>query len=633
MKMRPPATPIINIDPYFSVWTEESVLKNTVHWTGSPNSMSGRVFIDGNEYHFLGLKTQAEQNVPDMKIEKLEIDAFSTIITYVNDAIRLTVHFTSPMLVDDLYYASRPVAYCKVRYESVDQKSHTVTVRFTVSEELVLNRKGEGRALAYKAEITGVTAIKMGNGVQNVLWRSGDDLRIDWGYLYLGVHGEGKVDHTVIDDMYAICAQAEVKNEVLFLFAYDDIESIQYFGENLKAYWKKDGKTIEEAIAEAANEYDTLLARCNTFSDKIRKDAVAAGSEKYAELLLLSVRQIMAAHKLVVDGDGNNLYISKECYSNGCAATVDVTYPSAPIFLLYNTELLKGMLRPIMHYTNTNEWCFDFAPHDAGQYPLVNGQVYGVKRDSDGKADINKNKQMPVEECGNMIILFAAICDAENDVSFVKPYLNTIRQWNQYLMKYGLDPENQLCTDDFAGHLAHNVNLSIKAVMGIAGYSRILYRLGEIAQADAMMKTAREYAEDLVQRAVNPDGSYRLAFDKVGTFSLKYNSVWDKLWYTDLFPGEFYKGEIARYKRELLPYGVPLDSREKYTKADWLVWVASLAENKDDFNLFIDSLWSAYHTMRTRVPMTDWYFCDTSHMRGFRHRTVLGGLFIRLMFQ
>ena len=76
---------------------------------------------------------------------------------------------------------------------------------------------------------------------------------------------------------------------------------------------------------------------------------------------------------------------------------------------------------------------------------------------------------------------------------------------------------------------------------------------------------------------------------------------------------------------------MPLDSREKYTKSDWLVWVATLADNKDDFEFFADLLWNAYNTMRTRVPMTDWYYTDTSEMVGFRHRTVQGGLFIRLM--
>ena len=247
-------------------------------------------------------------------------------------------------------------------------------------------------------------------------------------------------------------------------------------------------------------------------------------------------------------------------------------------------------------------------------------------------AGINKAGQMPVEECGNMIILFAAICDAEDDISFVKPHLVTVIMWSEYLIQYGLDPENQLCTDDFAGHLAHNVNLSIKAIMGIAGYSRILARAGETAEAERLMDIAKTYAASVLERAVNSDGSHRLAYDKPETFSLKYNAIWDKLWGTKLFPDSFYEGEIARYKKEIMPYGVPLDSREKYTKSDWLVWVASMCKDPADFTFLTDSLWAAYNTMRTWVPMSDWYYCDTAHMCGFQHRTVQGGLFIKLMF-
>ena len=283
-----------------------------------------------------------------------------------------------------------------------------------------------------------------------------------------------------------------------------------------------------------------------------------------------------------------------------------------------------------MKYAATDKWSFDFAPHDVGQYPLLNGQVYGMNRTT---SVIERKYQMPVEECGNMIILFAAIADADNDVSFAKEHIETIRKWNKYLIEYGLDPENQLCTDDFAGHLAHNVNLSIKAIMGIAGYARILEKLGDTETAAETMATAKAYAASVMERAKNSDGSYRLAFDRPGTFSLKYNAIWDKLWGTNLFPAEFYSGEIERYKKELLPYGVPLDSREKYTKSDWLVWAASLADNKEDFNCLVDSLWAAYNTMRTIAPMTDWYYADTSHMRGFRHRNVQGGLFIKMMFK
>ena len=77
---------------------------------------------------------------------------------------------------------------------------------------------------------------------------------------------------------------------------------------------------------------------------------------------------------------------------------------------------------------------------------------------------------------------------------------------------------------------------------------------------------------------------------------------------------------------------MPLDSREKYTKSDWTVWAACFADKPEDFEFFAGLLWNAYNTMRSRVPMTDWYYADTSEMVGFRNRTVQGGLFIRLLF-
>lgn len=619
MQMRMPSIPLITVDPYFSVWTDNINKKPTTHWTAAENNIIGHVCVDGKVYRFLG-----DDDKKAMNVVSVDADTFSTTVVYEDAGVRLTAKFTSPMLVTDLYYASRPVSYLKLSYESIDDKEHKLTAKIFVSEELVLNKSGEGRAWSENVDIDGLSCVKIGSGEQKVLWRSGDDVRIDWGYCYLAVNGEAKTGNSVIEGLYAVYAEKEIENDALFLFAYDDIESMVYFGENIKAYWKNGGKTIEEAIQEAADEYDVLLEKCNAFSQKLFADATAKGGEKYAELLMLAYRQVMAAHKLVVDKDGNNLYISKECFSNGCAATVDVTYPSAPMYLLYNTELLKGMLRPIFRYANTDEWKFDFAPHDAGQYPLVNGQVYGE----------NALKwQMPVEECGNMIILVSAICKADGDYTFAKENFDILEKWSKYLVKYGKDPEHQLCTDDFAGHLAHNCNLSLKAIMGMTGFAEILKNLGKNDEAEKLLATAKEYADSFIENAENPDGSYRLAYDREGTFSLKYNAVWDKIWNTGLFPEKFFKNEIERYKKEALPYGVPLDSREKYTKSDWLIWAACLADSKEDFEFLAELLWNAYNTMRTRVPMTDWYYADTSEMVGFRHRTVQGGLFIKLMME
>lgn len=618
MKMRMPSIPLITVDPYFSVWTDDINGKPTTHWTAAENNIIGYVNIDGKVYRFLG----DDDTEKKISLVSIDADAFTTTAVYECDEIRLTAEFTSPMLVTELYYASRPVSYLRLSYESLDGKEHKVSAKIYVTEELVLNKANEDKAWSEDVSIDGLSCVKIGNGKQDILWRSGDDVRIDWGYFYLAAEGEAKTGNAVIENLYSIYAEAEIEKEKLFLFAYDDIESMVYFGEKLKAYWKNNGKTIEEAISEAAAEYASLREKCDAFSKKIEAEAVLKGGEKYAELLLLAYRQVMAAHKLVVDKEGNNLYISKECFSNGCAATVDVTYPSAPMYLLYNTELLKGMLRPIFRYAASDAWKFDFAPHDAGQYPLVNGQVYGENA---------LKYQMPVEECGNMIILVSAICKADGNYSFAEDNFELLEKWSKYLIKYGKDPEHQLCTDDFAGHLAHNCNLSLKAIMGIAGFADILKNLGRENEADELLTIAKDYSESFIKTAENEDGSYRLAYDRPGTFSLKYNSVWDKIWKTGLFPDNFFRQEIERYKKEALPYGVPLDSREKYTKSDWLIWVASLADNKDDFEFFAELLWKAYNTMRTRVPMTDWYYTDTSEMVGFRHRTVQGGLFIRLM--
>lgn len=618
MNMRAPSVPLIAIDPYFSVWSKDCINKNhTVHWTGKSNDILGFVTVDGEKLRFLG----KEYDCKIIEQQSVEIDALSTVVTFANEKISLKVVFISPMLATDLYYASRPVSYMKVSYESVDGKEHDVSVSVSVSEELVLNKAGEGRAWSENVSINNGTAVRMGNGEQNILWRSGDDVRIDWGYFYLAVNVDAKTGNWA-DEKYWIYAETELKNEALFLFAYDDIDSIIYFKKPLKAYWKKDGKTITSAIDEAIVEYDSLYKKCCDFSDEMKNKAVSLGNENYAELVMLAYRQVMAAHKLVVDEDGNNLYISKECFSNGCAATVDVTYPSSPMYLYYNTELLKGMLRPVFRYARTDEWQFDFAPHDVGCYPIVNGQVYGQNA---------LKYQMPVEECGNMIVLVSAICKADKDYTFAKENMDLLEVWNKYLIRYGEDPDYQLCTDDFAGHLSHNCNLSLKAIMGIAGYSEILLNLGRKEESEELMNTAKKYAQSFLDRAKNSDGSYRLSYDRPDTFSLKYNSVWDKIWNTHLFPEDFYKEEIKRYRKEANVYGIPLDSREKYTKSDWMHWVSCFGD-KDDFCFVNDLLHKAYSTMRTRVPMTDWFYTDTSEMVGFQHRTVQGGLFLKFLF-
>lgn len=626
MKLRAPAIPLITIDPYFSVWAADSVINHskTEHWSGKGNSIIGTVTIDGEKFLFLGY----HRDIKKITQVSLDIDALSTTAVFENEKISLTAKFLTPLIPDDYRLLTRPVSYLEVSYKSIDGKAHDVSVNIAASEELCLDEPNNIEVITEEIKTNSITAMKMGNPTQKPLNKSGDDVKIDWGYLYLASDSpdaESYADEIWGDAHINISVPLKENDPVMYYFAYDDIESIEYFGEHLRSYWNKDGQSILDAIAEAAEEYDKLSKRCEEFSDKLYADALSAGGEKYAELLSLAYRQVIAGHKLVLDENGEILFISKECFSNGCAATVDVSYPSIPMFLIYNPELVKGMMRPVYKFALSDAWQFDFAPHDVGQYPLLNGQVY-----ANNQKDILK-WQMPVEECGNMLVMEANVALVTKKTDFAEKHFDLLEKWCKYLIEYGADPGHQLCTDDFAGHLAHNCNLSLKAVMGLQGMSIITKMMGEEEKSAYYRTEAEKMAENWLKTAVNDDGTTRLAFDRPNSYSMKYNMVWDKVWNSGLFTQEFMDAEIADNMKHFNKYGMPLDSRADYTKSDWLVWTASMASSDKVFADYIAPLWKAYDESPSRVPLSDWYDTVSGRWVSFRHRTVQGGLFMKML--
>ena len=627
MKMRPPAIPLITSDPFFSVWSESDNLNasDTVHWTGRTVALRCTVKVGDREYGVMG----RNDGIPAARQICFDMDAFSSYYTFDCGGVTVRLTFTSPVIPDDLYLVSRPVSYL---YISADADG--VRAKVSASEQICLDLAGE---YPVKVSCEG-GSVTLASEVQNVLSHDGDDQRIDWGRFYLTCKTPKGAEYGsyLADGMTFVFAETEVGEGTLFSFAYDDVKSIEYFGEKLDAYWKTKDATITDAISAAHRDYTDIMKRCADFSEKMVAEATAAGGEKYAELLILSLRQSVAAHKLVLDTEGEVLYISKECFSNGCAATVDVSYPSTPLFLLYNPELVRGMMRPIYRFASTEAWKYDFAPHDAGRYPLVNGQVYGLK---DGV--LLKEKQMPLEECGNMLLMEATAAVATGNADFASEHIDILRKWCTYLVENGEDPANLLCTDDFAGHLAHNCNLTLKAIMGIAGMGIIEKLLGNGDEYERLLAVAKKMAESWAKRAANADGSYRLAFDWQNSFSMKYNIAWDKLFGTEIMPKEILSSEFSSYAKHMNNYGLPLDNRADYTKSDWYIWTGVLADSKEDFEKFIEPLWDSYNETASRVPMTDWYMTTTALHRAygsssglrksFRNRTVVGGHFMKLL--
>jgi len=155
---------------------------------------------------------------------------------------------------------------------------------------------------------------------------------------------------------------------------------------------------------------------------------------------------------------------------------------------------------------------------------------------------------------------------------------------------------------------------------------------GEAKKSEELMNVAKSMTEKWMEMAANDDGTYRLAFDQPNSFSMKYNAIWDKLFGLNLFPENTFKAETKLYiEKRSNKFGLMLDNRDTYTKSDWLVWSASLCDNKEDFTSIVDRLWNAYDKSESRVPMTDWYSTTTAKMIGFQNRTVQGGLFIKLL--
>lgn len=672
---RAPAVPLITVDPYFNVWSFADKLYDDVprHWTGQRHFMTGVVGVDGTAYKFMGnvFTDNLRYNTEPEIIEQVSVEILPLTTKYVfeNDVIRLYVDFMTPLLPDDLMLLSRPVSYISYKVEAKDGKDHDITVYFDASFEMCVNSNDQ--QVTYGKTDYSITA---SSGKERMLMRSGDDHRIEWGTLHLiapdydtyAITNKGKAgkfrgfvtyplysdykrleEGTIIapnDGLPALACEKTFKGteaEGFICLGYDDIKSIQYFGENIEAYWRKDGATFEEVAKLAVKDYKEIKARADKFDAELMAKASTV-SEKYAQILAVAYRQTVAAHKLTYH-DGEIQFLSKENYSNGCIGTVDVTYPSIPLFLIYNPTLVEGMLNPIFKMCDYGMWRYEFAPHDVGQYPLANMQVYGigdkyVKRFLDKKLYLNGmtledneiSKQMPIEECGNMLLCVAAVCAAKKDDSYAKAHIDILRKWADYLVKMGFDPENQLCTDDFAGHLAHNCNLSVKAIEGLAAWAAIEKRLGNDEKAVHYRKVAEDFAKDWEKSAFAGD-HYKLAFDNDDSWSLKYNMVWDKLLDLNVFDPEIAETEIKYYLTKINKYGVPLDVRSDYTKSDWQMWTTVLTDNTEYRDKIIDAMCCMLENTRDRVPFTDWYFTSTPYMRGFQNRTVQGGLFINLL--
>ncbi len=632
--LRPPAVPLFTHTPYFSAWCMGDSLTDgwPRHWTTEVNAAQGLVRIDGKTYRWMGADTV---KTPALKQTSVEVHATRSIFTFQDAGIELKIEFLSPLFTDDIEILARPVSYVTASARAIDGSTHDVDLYVDFTGEWVTENGGQ-KVDINRHRIRGLESLTITATNGSPLHRSGDMVTIDWGTLAVAApsaessisgHSTSRNSFAAkgslpedddlrfpraADDDWPVAAiqiplgkvNADT-HEGWFMVALDEIEAIEYFRRKLPPYWKRKGMDLGGLLKQAADDYPAIRQKSQKFDAELATRLRTAGGEQYALMGALAYRQCLAAHTIVEDLDGDLLMFSKENSSNGCLATVDVTFPAAPFFLALNPELLEAQLRPVFEYAASSRWPWPFAPHDLGQFPLANGQVYGG-------GERTEENQMPVEESANMIIMTEALA-RHGRTSLRDQYRKQLDLWADYLAEHGIDPANQLCTDDFAGHLARNANLSVKSIVALKAMSRT-------NEAEEGLKFYFSEA------GRNPS---KLAFGATNTWGLKYNMVWDKVLLLNLFPDDYGREELQNYLRLSNDYGVPLDNRAEFTKTDWIFWCGAMGDRQTQDNL-IAPVFKMLNETPDRLPFTDWYETKSAKTKGMRARSVIGGIYMPL---
>ena len=379
----------------------------TEHWTGAVHSLTSLVRIDGVAYRVMGTEPRG---IAPLEQTHLEVRPTTTLYEFAGGGIQLTLRFLTPALPDDLDVLSRPTTYLTWTVKATDAKAHQIEIYFDAGAEIAVNTRDQPVVWS-RFRLNGQEVLRVGSRQQNMLEKSGDDLRIDWGHLYTVAPGPGTTQaattrpaalHSFLatgrlpenDDLRSFQPYAQptpvlahafaytlqpAQTEARYLvLAYDDEFSVEYLNRRLRPYWRRKGDGAAELLTWALRDYDRLAERCAHFDQTLMADLEAAGGPEYARLCALAYRQALAAHKLVADTDGTPLFFSKENFSNGSIDTVDVTYPSSPFFLLFSPNTVGGATQAHSRIRQSAALAFSVRPprpRPLSAWPTANNTV------------------------------------------------------------------------------------------------------------------------------------------------------------------------------------------------------------------------------------------------------------------
>lgn len=614
---------------------------------------TGYIRIDNVTYEWMGngfgTLVRAGQAAKQLSAE---YTATRTIFAFEADKVRFNVTFLTPITPNDYLRQSLPLSYLHVELDTSTIKGRSIQLYTDIDERWVTGHDYDYEDFPYDQQYyekndTSVFFVTRKHPQVYTEFRQ----RAEWGNAtyaarnHTGLYsrnnnnvvthtefidtGKLSFDHGPVlgpDNSFAFAVDFDAKHadkDALFVVGHMRTPYVNYiraknpgtnstksYQEDRYGYWQSEfGDKLEDAVAFFMNDFENALETAKAFDKQVADDsraAVGGGAvgDKYAAITQLSVRQAFATFEITISRDSKGRYNTsdtllflKEISSNGDMSTVDVIFPLFPLLSYANPNLLRDLMKPLFEYTESglypNKWCV----HDLGVYPNAFGH-------NDGN-----DEPMQVEESGNMIWMtlhWAQLVGKSKALPFLEEHYKIMKQWTEYLVADSLIPAEQLSTDDFAGTLANQTDLAIKGITGIAAMSRIADMLGHSKDAKSYANISTTYIKQWQTLAISHDASHtKLAYQTDASWGTLYNLLADRMLDLNLVPEAVYKIQDAWYPRVQEKYGVPLDSRHKWTKTDWEMFAAAASDDPATHKLFIELLYKFIEDGKSDAPFTD----------------------------
>ncbi len=675
--IRPPAAPLAVRGPYLSTWLPATALPGTWQqfWTGHTTAMGGIARIDGVSYVFMGAPTivlevpNGNQGTPstvqgfEQALDQtlLQVTPTRSVFRLEGGGVSLIVEFLSPVETGDLRRQSIPMSYVLMTASSLDGAAHDVQIYFDISGEWTTSDDSQvitwsPSQVSYAGGSLRVWSVQLQNQQPlteqgdmaawgSIVWatpdahaltyQSGQDIVVRAQFTGNGVLANtNDTNYRPINDNWPVFGfsldlGSVTAKPITTQASIGQVRTpaVSYLGQDLAPLWTTYFDSWPDMLGFFHADRAAAQQRADRLDASITSAARAAGGSAYAGLCSIALRQAYGGTELVAGPGGQPWAFLKEISSDGNVSTVDVLYPACPAWIYADPGYLGLLIEPLLAYAETGGWPKTFAEHDLGSsYPNASGHNNGQEED------------MPVEESGNMLIMTAAYLrrvPAATARAFASAHYTILKQWADYLVANLPDPGFQNQTDDFAGPIAHSVNLAIKGIVAVAAMGQVAAAAGNAADAASYRAQAQQFVSYWVTNAQDPGGqhldlTYNGSGGGNGTWGTTYNGFADRLLRTGLIPPRVLAEQARWYAGVSNLFGVPLQVPHSYAKSDWEMFTAAWLSDYPIKSELIDRVYAYAHTTPSRVAFSDLYDTVSGDQVAFQARPVQGGMFALL---